>query len=74
MENNKEVNDQLTSKLLELNRYCFEHQMEFQLDISEKKKNKIKKRKSNTIYVTLTDINDEEFLNEVTTFLEQLLD
>lgn len=74
MKNNNNINDELTSKLLELNRYCYEHHIEFDLNVSDKKKNSIKKGKSNVIRVILNDINDENFLNEVTVFLKQLLD
>ena len=68
------VNDELTARLLELNQYCYDHHVDFNVEISDKKKNSIRKGKNNNINVVLNDIKDKKFLDKVVTFLEQLLD
>jgi hypothetical protein len=70
------VNDELTDLLLELNRYCFDRHVEFELEIKEDTvKNSIKKMKRDgetIIHVVLGDVEDNDFLNKVTNFMIKL--
>lgn len=67
------VNDKLTRVLLDLNRYCYEKHIEFNIDCNDAKKNHIEKTRYGIINLTLSDINDEKFYNEVSQFLKDLL-
>lgn len=70
------VNDELTDVLLDLNRYCFEKQIQFEIESrDDKAKNSIKKIKKDgdtVIQLVLGDIEDNDFLNKVTKFVMKL--
>ena len=70
------VNDELTDVLLDLNRYCFEKQIQFEIETKyDTSKNSIKKIKRNgdiVVQLVLGDIEDNNFLNKVTKFVIKL--
>jgi len=70
------VNDELTDVLLDLNRYCFEKQIQFEIETKyDTSKNSIKKIKRNgdiVVQLVLGDIEDNNFLNKVAKFVIKL--
>ena len=66
------MNDELTDVLLDLNRYCFEKQIQFEIETKyDTSKNSIKKIKRNgdiVVQLVLGDIEDNNFLNKVAKF------
>ena len=70
------VNDELTDVLLDLNRYCFEKQIQFEIETGDDTaKNSIKKIKRDgdtVIQLVLGDVEDNDFLNKVTKFVMKL--
>ena len=70
------INDELTDVLLDLNRYCFEKQIQFEIESrDDTAKNNIKKIKRDgdtVIQLVLGDIEDNDFLNKVTKFVMKL--
>jgi hypothetical protein len=70
------VNDELTDVLLDLNRYCFEKHIEFEIEMADDTvKSSIKKIKKDgevVIHLTLGEYEDNVFLNKVTKFLTKL--
>ena len=70
------MNDELTDVLLDLNRYCFEKQIQFEIehrdDTAKNSIKKIKKDGDTVIQLVLGDIEDNDFLNKVTKFVMKL--
>jgi hypothetical protein len=70
------INDEITDLLLELNLYCFEKHIEFEIDIEDDKvKSSIKKTKKDgevVIHVILGEYEDNNFLNRLTKFMTKL--
>jgi hypothetical protein len=70
------VNDELTDLLLELNRYCFEKQIQFEIETKDDTvKSSIKKIKKDgeiVVQLVLGEYEDNIFLNKVSKFLMKL--
>jgi hypothetical protein len=70
------VNDELTDVLLELNQYCFEKQIQFEIETKDDTvKSSIKKIKKDgeiVVQLVLGEYEDNIFLNKVSKFLMKL--